>query len=124
MVKHNKRLGEFGERQATKYYKKKRYKILTKNYYVKGGEIDIIVQKGEYIVFVEVKTRSASQFGNPAEAVTFYKRQRMIKAAKIYLQKHGECYVRFDVVEVFVTATGEKFKMEKLNHIENAFEVN
>lgn len=121
MEKYNKKIGFFGEGCAEKYLKKNKYAILEKNFYIRGGEIDIIAQKDEYIVFVEVKTRTVERFGSPAQAVTYFKRQRMIRAARVFLQRHGNAYARFDIIEVFVKAAGEKFSLDRINHIENAF---
>ena len=121
MEKYNKAIGKFGEDTAEKYLKKNKYKIIQRNYLIRGGEIDIIAQKGEYIIFVEVKTRSDNAFGTPAEAITFHKIQRMKKAAGVFMQSFGEAYCRFDVIEIYTVVYGEKFEVGKINHIENAF---
>jgi len=121
MKGYNKKIGALGELYAEKYLKKKRYKILQKNYYIKGGEIDIIAQKGDYTVFVEVKTRCNVAYGQPSEAVTYHKRHRMIKVAKFYLLRFGNTYTRFDVIEVFFKTEKDSYRFEKINHIENAF---
>lgn len=121
MEKYNKVIGKCGEDAAEKYLKKHKYKIIERNFNIKGGEIDIVAQKGEYIVFAEVKTRSANDYGTPAAAVTYVKRQRIIKAANIFLQRTGTSYTRFDVIEVFGSMCGDKFILAKINHIENAF---
>lgn len=93
-------LGDKGERIACKELKKKGYKILEKNYRIKLGEIDIIAQDGDTLVFVEVKTRSSDEYGTPAEAVDKHKQKRIRQVAASFLLKHKykdtEC--RFDVV--------------------------
>jgi putative endonuclease len=101
MEGYNKSLGKFGEQCAEKFLKKEKYKILNRNFLIRGGEIDLIAQKGEYLVFIEVKTRTDFKFGTPSDAVTYHKKQRMIKAAGVYLQRYGNAYARFDVIEVF-----------------------
>jgi len=121
MENYKKTLGNAGEETTVIYLRRKGYKILDCNYNVRGGEIDIIAQNGQYVVFVEVKTRKDNTLGTGAEAVTYTKRQRIIKAAQYYLLKFGDCDVRFDVVEVIGNIENGKFKMQKLNHIENAF---
>ncbi|MCK9478476.1 MAG: YraN family protein [Firmicutes bacterium] len=118
---YKKSVGAFGEMIAEKHLIKKKYKIIDKNFYIRGGEIDIIAQKGEYLVFVEVKTRSSNKFGSAAEAVDFYKKTRMIKAAKVFLQRYGNAYARFDVIEVYITSNSTKLVADKISHIENAF---
>ncbi|OQB13383.1 MAG: hypothetical protein BWY15_01847 [Firmicutes bacterium ADurb.Bin193] len=120
MEKYNKTIGRYGEDAAVRYLKRRGYRIIERNYTVQGGEIDIIAQKGVNTVFVEVKTRSGDGYGSPAEAVTYIKKQRMKKAATVFLQKEGDCFVRFDVVEVYGSFDGKKFKKEHINHIENA----
>lgn len=81
-------LGKKGEDIAQEYLLKKGYKILERNYKKPWGEIDIIAQKGEDIVFVEVKTLKASSF-LPEESIGFKKRRSLIKSAKIYLLEKG-----------------------------------
>ena len=114
--------GRMGEDAAVLYLKKQGYKILEQNYRTKSGEIDIIAKDGEDLVFVEVKTRSSEQFGTPAEAVTYYKKQSMVNSAKWYIAKYPtELNIRFDIVEVFGTFDGSGFECEKINHIKQAF---
>lgn len=112
--------GTVGEAVAAKYLKNKGYKILEKNFRKVYGEIDIIAQKGENIAFVEVKTRKSDAFGTPAEFVTVKKQKRIIKAAYTYIQKKDlDAEFTFDIVEVYYDGR----RVEKINHIENAFYV-
>ncbi len=111
--KHNKKLGEKGERRAVRYLKRKGYKILERNYRSPFGEVDVIAKRGEYIAFCEVKTRLSDDFGSPREAVDEARRRRYRLAAELYARKdYYDCVVRFDVIEVC---------KDGLNHIENAF---
>jgi len=119
--KYKKVLGNFGEQYAAKFLKKNKYKILQTNYNIRGGEIDIIAQKGDYVIFVEVKTRKDKTLGTGAEAVTYTKRQRIIKAAEHYILSNGNCNARFDVIEVYGNIENERFNLQDINHIENAF---
>ena len=107
-------IGDKGEDFAVKYLRKKHYKILERNYSGKFGEIDIIVKDGEYIVFVEVKTRSGDEYGAPCEAVDARKREKYFKVAEEYLLRNGksDSPCRFDVVEI---------EKGQINHIINAF---
>ncbi|MBQ9117601.1 MAG: YraN family protein [Clostridia bacterium] len=111
---HKKVLGKKGETLAEKYLKKQGYKILFKNYKTPLGEADIVAEKEEYVVFVEVKTRTGDGYGTPAESVTKAKQARYKKIAAYYVSalKEDVC-VRFDVVEVFADG--------KIEHLENAF---
>lgn len=114
--------GRLGEDAAAEFLKSKRYKILKCNYKNKMGEIDIIARKGEDLIFVEVKTRSSEKFGTPAEAVTYYKKQRIVNAAKWYIMENPTSLnIRFDIIEVFGIFTGDSFEIENINHIESVF---
>jgi len=118
----NKLTGKFGEDFATEYLKKKKYKIIERNYRNKIGEIDIIAKIGEDLVFIEVKTRSSEEFGTPAEAVTYYKKQKIVNTAKWYISQNSiDLNIRFDIVEVFGRFTEGGFEFENINHIEQAF---
>ncbi len=110
----NKIEGNVGEIKAVNFLKKKKYKIITTNYKNKIGEIDIIAEKDDLIVFVEVKNRSTFAFGRPIEAVTLQKQNKIKKVAEIFLMMNHIQYhnIRFDVIEVF-----DDF----INHTENAF---
>ena len=107
-------IGKCGENIAIKYLKENNYKIIEKNFLCKQGEIDIICTNGEYIIFTEVKTRSNFLYGRPSEAVNKEKQKHMYKAAKyyLYLHKMDEYFVRFDVIEIYISKN--KYK---INHI-------
>ena len=94
--------GKNGEELAVQYLEKQGYIIVARNYRLRIGEIDIIARDGEFLVFVEVKTRRSNRFGSPFEAVDFRKQQQIIRVARMYLARHGgeNCAVRFDVVAV------------------------
>ena len=107
--------GVKGEFNATKYLEKKNYKILEQNHRNKLGEIDIIAQQKDMIVFIEVKSRSTLRYGRPSEVVDFKKQRKLRNVANLYLLQHGkmDCQCRFDVIEVVADS--------EINHIENAF---
>jgi putative endonuclease len=123
MERYHKIFGKRGEDAAERYLKKRGYRIIARNFNIRGGEIDIVAQKRDCVVFAEVKTRSDNTFGTPGEAVTYTKRQRVIKAAEVFLMRNGSAYARFDVIEVFGRMDGSKFTLAGINHIENAFAV-
>ena len=115
--------GNIGEDAIVKYLKKKKYKILNRNYVADGHEIDIIAEEKEHICFVEVKTRTEGAKNPydmlPKEAVDLKKQQSIIKAARVYSASvGGKKKFRFDVAEVYLN---QKRKVEKINYIENAF---
>ena len=100
----NKRsLGNEKELLAVSYLTEQKAKILARNFYFHGGEIDLIVKDGEYICFIEVKYRKSCSFGTPEEAVTFSKQKKMIQGARVYLYRNrypADTPCRFDVVSV------------------------
>lgn len=101
MRKNNQVKGKSGEDLAVKYLKKKRYKIVERNYRKGTAEIDIIALKENILCFVEVKTRESLKYGRPSEAVNIYRQKRYINSAKIYIAQHGNNFdIRFDVIEV------------------------
>lgn len=115
-----KTIGNFGENEAEKFLRKNGYKILERNYTTKLGEIDIIAQKDNYICFVEVKTRSNENYGTPRDAVNYHKQKKIISVANYYmLTKNKDMFLRFDVIEVVVNK--DKTRVEKIEHIEDAF---
>lgn len=108
---YKKLLGNKGEKLVLKYLKKQGCKILKKNYATPFGEADLIVQDGDEIAFVEVKTRTSDTFGTPREAVGGDKQRRYRQIAKFFWKENGEePNARFDVAEVFEDGTIEYFK--------------
>lgn len=97
-------IGKYGEDVAERYLKQKGYNIINRNFSCRQGELDIVAENNEYLVFVEVKTRSNFLYGNPADAVDKNKCRHMYKVAKYYLHIHGweNRFVRFDVIEVYI----------------------
>ena len=113
-------LGRFGEEQAAKYLKNKKYKIIGMNYSCRFGEIDVIAEDKLFVVFVEVKLRKNAAFAQAREFVTAAKQQRVMTAAQLWLsQNPTEKQPRFDVIEVY--APDGKAGEIQINHIENAF---
>lgn len=112
-------LGEKGEDLASRYLRKKGYKVIARNYKTRLGEIDIIAEKDNMVVFVEVKTRSNISFGYPFEAVNQRKRQKLKKVALLYLKRYPRQYpVRFDVLSITLRENNNPV----IEHITNAFE--
>ncbi|MBC8535605.1 YraN family protein [Feifania hominis] len=116
------RRGQLGELEAMRYLERRGYRLVEPNFRCRLGEIDLIVRRDEFLVFVEVKTRGEGALAQPAEAVTASKRRRIRSAALFYLSSH-DCFLqpRFDVVEVLLGA-GDRPEVCKIRHIENAFE--
>lgn len=115
----NKQTGNWGESVACKFLKDQGYKILERNYLIRGGEIDIVAKDGEYLVFVEVKTRWSHEFGLPSESVTPWKIRALLKTAKFYLNKikWGDRGYRLDFVSVDFAYSKEEPKIELIKNI-------
>lgn len=124
-MKNTTSIGRYGETIACKYLQEQKFKILEKNYYSSHNEIDIIAENNQYIIFVEVKTRSCNSaddlfYGTPASAVTYSKQKRTLAAAQSYLLEHSTRKTpRLDVIEVYLRK--EDNTPMKINHIEDAF---
>lgn len=121
MSKANLYLGRSGEEAALKFLKSKGYRILSRNYKSKLGEIDIIAEDKDTVCFVEVKTRSSDKFGLPQEALSNFKQRQIAKTALGFLKENRllERKARFDAVSV--TWEGDS---PQIDLITNAFELN
>ncbi len=117
-AKHIK-LGKLGEDLAVKALVADGYKIKERNSRISKREVDIIATHGDLLVFVEVKTRSNRSFGKPLEAVDNKRRNRLRRAAEIYLlkKKFKDVSVRFDIVTVDFTDSAKP----EIEIVKNAF---
>jgi putative endonuclease len=113
-------LGRRGEEAAADYLIARGFRILERRFRTRAGEIDLVAEEGETLVFIEVKTRTSLSCGLPAEAVDRRKRARLARAASIYLMRHPgtERPCRFDVVEL-VTPPGRE---PRIRLIRDAFQ--
>lgn len=111
-----KELGKLGESLAAQRLEAQGYRIRDRNWRTTEGEVDIIAEEGDTIVFVEVKARRSRQFGLPEEAMTKKKRQSLIKAALAYLDTNHiqEANWRFDFVAIEWSAEGVLIRFEHL----------
>ncbi len=116
MAEHNK-LGELGEKMALDFLIKNGYAIQEKNWRFQKAEIDLIAQKDETLVCVEVKTRSTEQFGDPQDFIDSKKIKLLVKAMNHYVESNDlDVEVRFDIIAII----HNKYKTN-LEHIEDAF---
>ncbi|HAP37065.1 MAG TPA: YraN family protein [Bacteroidetes bacterium] len=108
-------IGKTGEEVAANYLKQNGYEILEQNYYYNHGEIDIVAKEGNALVFVEVKSRRSTKFGEPEESVTPKKQQLLRRTAEGYVTEKniGEMDCRFDVVSVMMKNGKEECKILK-----------
>jgi putative endonuclease len=93
--------GQTAETLARDYLQQHGLQLVTRNYHCKMGELDLIMRDAEYLVFVEVRSRRASQHGTPLDTITVNKQRRLVRAAEHYLQHHRiDQACRFDVVGI------------------------
>lgn len=111
--------GNQGEDLACDYLRKIGYQIIQRNYLIRGGEVDIIAKDGEYLVFVEVKTRWSHEYGLPVESITSWKIKHLLKTARFYLLKinWGNGPYRLDFVSVDFAQDKNKPKIELIKDI-------
>ena len=109
-------LGRRGEDLAVTYLQKQGYKLIMRNYRCLWGEIDLIARDKGTLVFVEIKTRTSSEFGRPHEAVDRAKQRKLTQVATAYLaERHvGEDVpARFDVVAIHLAPSGPQIQLIK-----------
>jgi putative endonuclease len=112
------RMGKLGEDLAVAYLQKAGYRILAQNYRCLYGEVDIIALDGDFIVFIEVKSRKSEGFGQPQEAVGLEKQKKLSMISLHYLQQKRleNRNARFDVMAVKLLPDGTRIEL-----IRNAF---
>ena len=113
------RLGDAGEAAAAAHLTKAGFRIVARNHRCRRGEVDLIAEQGELLVFVEVRTRATDAFGSPEETVGFKKQQRVVLAARDFLARRRgpDRAIRFDVIAVVDSVDGPK-----VTHYPNAFD--
>lgn len=95
--------GSFGEQLATEYIQDQGFKVLFRNWRFKYWELDIVAMDGDILVFVEVKSRTKLDYGQPEQFVDWKKQKNMIRAAESYIRQYKfEGEIRFDVVSVYL----------------------
>ena len=110
--------GNYGEDKAARFLETNGYTIIQRNFRTRTGEIDIICQKNDFLVFVEVKTLPNGDLDTLSHVLNLTKQKKIIKTAKYFVQNHRQYsngYIRFDVLAVDVPG------LEPVYHIENAF---
>ena len=112
-------VGALGEKVAREYLEGLGFSIRETNFRLREGEIDIIAEKDDFLIFIEVRTRMSPSFGTPEESVTPQKMERLITLAQTYIETHEDLPPswRIDVVAVELTPKG---KVSRVELIENA----
>ena len=109
--------GAEGEDLAADFLKQKGFAVLERNYRHKKSEIDLIVSKGNWLVFIEVKTRTSTAYGYPEEFVDYHKKKMIFAGALHYMyEKDWQGNVRYDIVAIHYV-----YGKPEIHHIEDAF---
>lgn len=113
--------GQRGEAVAASFLRRRGFRILVRNYRLRGGELDLICSKGTTLVFVEVRSRANLAYGHPLESITAAKRRHLLRAALVYLkmQHWEERPFRFDLVAILWDQRG---RPKEIIHLENFLE--
>lgn len=121
MTGHRRSIGDLGERIVAEHLGKLKYDIRETNFRCPQGEIDIVAQDDDYLVFIEVRTKTDSSFGTPEESITSAKKARLVSTALAYLQSNDFMAMpwRIDVVAVELGRGGGVTRIE---HIQSAVE--
>jgi putative endonuclease len=111
--------GVLGEKLAGDFLRRRGYHILEANYRCPAGEVDLVARHGDFLVFIEVRTKRSHEFGTPEESITATKKERLRTVAAHYQQTHHNLpqLWRIDVVAVELNRKGEPSRIEL---IENA----
>lgn len=109
----NRTLGNHFEGVAARYLQRKGVKLLERNVYNRGGEIDLIGQDGDTLVFFEVRYRGQGHLVDPASSINHAKQQRLVRAASFYLHRHGlwDRVARIDVIAI-TPGTVSKYRVQ------------
>jgi putative endonuclease len=115
------RSGLQAEELAEAFLVARGYAPVARNHHTREGEVDLIVEKGALVAFVEVKLRRARSVIDGLESVTRTKQRRIVRAALDYVEKHalGDAQLRFDVIAITPVKAGEP----QIQHLENAFDL-
>ncbi len=115
-MKHNQRVGKWGEEAVSEYLGGRGYEIITRNARTPYGEIDIVARQDDITIFVEVKSRTSLKMGLPEESVNSRKQARMLACAEHYAAENAIDHWQIDVIAV----EGKMGLEPKITHFENA----
>ena len=119
MTTHRIRLGKWGEGVASRFLQEKGYVLLATNYRCRWGEVDIVAQDGEELVFVEVRTRRGVEFGTPEESVTAAKARKLVATAQEFLQEHDQVNAGWRIDLIAIRLDGDR-RVQDITHLRHA----
>jgi putative endonuclease len=117
-MKHNQKIGKWGEEAVTAYLTEHGYEIIARNARTPYGEIDIVAKQADICIFVEVKTRTSNKMGLPEESVNVRKQAHMLACAEHYAAENAIDHWQIDVISV----EGKVGLQPKITHFENVIQ--
>jgi putative endonuclease len=114
-------LGEAGEKLAAAFLKQKGYHILQTNFRCRAGEIDIVAEQAGDLVFIEVRSKSNSNFGSPEESLTGQKKAHLEAAVETYLQRLPQPPQNWRV-DLVAVELDQRQKLRRIELLENVLE--
>ena len=115
-MKHNQKIGKWGEDAVARYLAQRGYEIIARNARTPYGEIDIVAKQADIMIFIEVKTRTSMKMGLPEESVNLRKRTHMLACAEHYAAENAIDHWQIDVISV----EGKVGLEPRITHFENA----
>ncbi len=113
------RLGKWGEGMAGRFLQEKGYVLVATNYRCRWGEVDIVAQEGEELVFVEVRPRRGVEFGTPEESVTAAKARKLVATAQEFLQEHDLVHSDWRIDLIAIRLDGDQ-RVQDITHLRYA----
>lgn len=116
-------IARMGELIAQKFLEKKGFRLCARNFFIRGGEIDLVMEDNDIMIFVEVKTRTSRKFGSGEEAINYHKKRKLIRAIFHYLKKNQiHKQWRADLISIdFLPASAHTKAKAKIKHIPHIF---
>jgi putative endonuclease len=114
-------VGLFGQQVVKFYLKQQNYEVISENFYTRHGEIDLVVRNNQGVRLVEVKTRTNKNYGEPYEAVHYYKLKKMRLSADIFMQSKGWLGLvayHLDVASIFINKNEGRVWLKYLFDVE------
>jgi putative endonuclease len=122
MVMNSTQVGAWAEDIAWQHIQQRGWSLIARNFFCKGGELDIIVQKGDVLAFVEVKYRKNHRMGGAIASLSHAKQRHLIHSAKVFLQRYpllGKLNCRFDLIAI--SGSDGPHSQVQIQWLDNAF---
>lgn len=112
-------LGRYGEDAALRYLEERGYRLIARNFYCRYGELDLIMQQGRQLVFVEVKARTSSRYGLPEDAVNPQKLRRLRQAIAVYLEQGAPRHYGLRLDAIAVDLERQTYRVVDVRHYQD-----